>query len=431
MKMSAIDVWKLDVGVGPAEHGVYVDGYLYLAPTFRDEFWKVDPETGAILDRFRMPGHVWGAPLVDGSGLYGASTGGDLIKFRHDGVVVWRVNTGLDDFIAEAVVEAWGKCLAVQYPKGIALVDKAAGEILWVDEWSPEAPGGQEPTFDQETGVLWVCRPTAENGLVAYDAGGEKVHLINLPSPPTTYACPQIWSGYIVLVCRRHLVVLDRGSGRILWVRDFSTVNYGGEEQDSLSGGPRTLTHNGRVMVWTADGVFTCISISSGEEMWRLDFKSLGFASAECSDPWGYAGGAAVDGVFVILGRNNLPEDAGSPFSIDRNRLFMIDYNSGEIVYVSKPVYQMACCCKPIVAKGKVVIGSWYKDSEERTYRNFYNCWRIVPLESEPSESRVILDRDYAWLGGPHHGGYSRGCLLGVKKKPAREDAHNMACCGV
>lgn len=85
MKVSAIDAWKLDVGVGPAEHGVYVDGYLYLAPTFRDEFWKVDPETGAILDRFRMPGHVWGAPLVDESGIYGASTGGDVIKFRHDG----------------------------------------------------------------------------------------------------------------------------------------------------------------------------------------------------------------------------------------------------------------------------------------------------------------------------------------------------------
>ncbi|MCX8171847.1 MAG: PQQ-binding-like beta-propeller repeat protein, partial [Candidatus Bathyarchaeota archaeon] len=224
----------------------------------------------------------------------------------------------------------------------------------------------------------------------------------------------------IILVCRRHLVALDRGSGRTLWVKDFSKVNYGGEEQDSLSGGPRTLTHNGRVIVWTADGVFTCLNVADGEELWRLDFKSLGFASSECNDPWGYAGGAAVDGVFVILGRNNLPEDAESPFSINRNRLFIIKYDSGDILYISKPAYQMACCCKPIVAKGRVIIGSWYKDSEGRTYRNFYNCWKIIPLENESDGSRVLLDRDYTWLGGPHHGGYSKCCLLGVKRRHAR-----------
>ncbi|MEM1607327.1 MAG: hypothetical protein QXW55_04820 [Candidatus Bathyarchaeia archaeon] len=84
-----------------------MNGYLYLAPTFRDEFWKVKPETGTIVERYEMPGHVWGAPLVDISGIYGASTGGYVIKFRQDGSVVWRVNTGLGDFIAEAIVEAW------------------------------------------------------------------------------------------------------------------------------------------------------------------------------------------------------------------------------------------------------------------------------------------------------------------------------------
>jgi outer membrane protein assembly factor BamB len=407
--------WRLEVGVSPAEHGAYVDGYLYLAPTFRDEFWKVNPETGTILQRFKMPGHVWGAPWVDRSGLYGASTGGTIAKFSPDGQVIWSSNPGLGDFTSEAVAEAWGECLAVQYPRGIALVDKASGDILWSDEWTPEAPDGQEPTFDPETGLLWVCRPLTENGLVAYDLNGSKTRSADLPSPPTTYACPQLWSGYVMVVCRRHVVVFDRGSGRTVWTRDFSTVIYGGEEQDSLSGGPRTITHDGKVIIWTADGVFVCLDIRSGEELWTLDLKRLGYASTECSDPWGYAGGAAVDGILVILGRNNLPEGSGSPFSIDRNRLFAVDYRSGELIYVSEPVYQMACCCKPIVAKGKVIIGSWYKDTNGKTYPNFYNCWRISLTDA----SRTLLDRDYHWLGGTHHGGYSRGCMLGVKPSTA------------
>jgi len=75
----------------------------------------------------------------------------------------------------------------------------------------------------------------------------------------------------------------------------------------------------------------------------------------------------------------------------------------------------MACCCKPIVAKGRVIIGSWYKDSKGRTYQNFYNCWRIKL--SDNRRERIVLDRDYTWLGGSHHGGYSKGCLLGIERK--------------
>jgi hypothetical protein len=117
----------------------------------------------------------------------------------------------------------------------------------------------------------------------------------------------------------------------------------------------------------------------------------------------------AADGVFIILGRNNLPKGSDSPFTIDKNRLFIIDYENGELVYVSRLLYQMACCCKPIIARGKVVIGSWYKDPEGKTYSNYYNCWKINALD----ETRKILDRDYLWLGGLHHGGYSTSCLLG------------------
>ncbi|MEM2539308.1 MAG: hypothetical protein QXN85_02465 [Candidatus Bathyarchaeia archaeon] len=39
-------------------------------------------------------------------------------------------------------------------------------------------------------------------------------------------------------------------------------------------------------------------------------------------------------------------------------------------------------------------------------------------VRGESSGGRILLDRDYTWLGGSHHGGYSRGCLLGVKRKP-------------
>ena len=198
----------------------------------------------------------------------------------------------------------------------------------------------------------------------------------------------------------------------MIWSRDFSTVVYGDKVQDSLAGGPRVITQDGRVIVWTTDGVFTCLSIEDGGTLWTLDFKKLGYASDKCNDPWGYAGGAAVDGVFVILGRNNLPKGSDPNFAIDKNRLFMIDYRKGEIIYASEPIYQMACCCKPVVAKGKVIIGSWYEDSEGKTYSNLYNCWRISVVD----EKREVLDRDYLWLGGMHHGGYSKGCLLGLKR---------------
>jgi len=97
---------------------------------------------------------------------------------------------------------------------------------------------------------------------------------------------------------------------------------------------------------------------------------------------------------------------------MDKNRLFIIDYRAGRIVYASEPIYQMACCCKPIVAKGMVIIGSWYKDSEGKTYKNIYNCWKIILTD----DSRRVLDREYLWMGGMHHGGYSKGCLLGLKR---------------
>jgi len=414
LKLKAKRIWKLEVGIGPAEHGVYKNGFLYLAPTFRDEFWKVDPEKGTILKIFKMPGHVWGAPWVDETGIYGASTGGHIVKFSSEGETIWKSNPGLGDFTSEAVTEAWGGCIAVQFPKGIAIIDKEDGRILWCDEWSSEAPDGQEPTFDPETGLLWVCKPMAENGLVSYDLNGGKICSIDLPSPPTTYACPQIWTRYVLVICRRHVAVFNRKSGRKIWSRDFSIVTYGGESQDSLSGGPRVITRNGRVIVWTADGVFLCLNIANGEILWSLDFKRLGYASEECNDSWGYAGGAAVDGVFVILGRNNLPKDSGSPFAIDKNRLFIMNYMTGKLVYVSEPIYQMACCCKPIVADGRIIIGSWYKDSEGKTYQNLYHCWRI----DVENETRKILKRDYPWLGGIHHGGHSEGCLIGLKKPP-------------
>ncbi|MCD6469267.1 PQQ-binding-like beta-propeller repeat protein [Candidatus Bathyarchaeota archaeon] len=411
MKLKVEEIWRLKVGVGPAEHGVYKNGYLYLAPTFRDEFWKVDPEKGVILKAFKMPSHVWGAPWVDETSLYGASIGGHIVKFSLDGEVLWKSNPSLGDFTSEAVTEAWGGCLAVQFPKGLAVLDKSGGKILWCDEWSPEAAASQEPTFDPEASLLWVCRPTAKGGLVAYDLNGRKIHSSDLPTPPTSYACPQIWTRYVLAICRRHVAVFDRCSGRRVWSRDFSTVTYGGETVDSLAGGPRVVTYDGRVIVWTADGVFMCLSMENGDVLWTLDFKRLGYASAECNDPWGYAGGAAVDGVFIILGRNNLPESSGSPFAIGRNRLFIIDYKTGKFIYVSEPIHQMACCCKPIIANGKVIIGSWYKDSERQTYNNLYSCWRIRFTD----EPRKVLDRDYPWLGGLHHGGYSRGCLLGLK----------------
>jgi len=405
-------IWSLEVGVGPAEHGVYRKGFLYLAPTFRDEFWMVNAESGKILKTFKMPDHVWGAPWVDETGIYGASLGGHVIKFSSDGEILWKSNPELGDFKAEAVTEAWSEFLAVQFLRGIAILRKENGEILWSDEWTPEAPGAQEPTFDLETDLLWVCRPACKDGLVAYDLNGEKVFSADLPSLPTSYACPQLWTRYVVVICRRHVAVFDRGSGKMIWSRDFSTVVYGDKVQDSLAGGPRVITQDGRVIVWTTDGVFTCLSIGDGGTLWTLDFKRLGYASDKCNDPWGYAGGAAVDGVFVILGRNNLPKGSDPNFAIDKNRLFIIDYRKGEIIYASEPIYQMACCCKPIVAKGKIIIGSWYEDSEGKTYGNLYNCWRINVAD----EKREVLDREYLWLGGMHHGGYSKGCLLGLKR---------------
>jgi len=416
MRLAVSRVWRLEVGTSPAEHGVYKGGNIYLAPTFRDEFWKVEAEKGEVLATFKMPGNVWGAPWVDNTGLYGASTGGHIVKFSLDGDILWKVDLylSLGHFLSEAITEAWGKCIAVQFPKGIAVLDKNEGKVLWCDEWNPEQPqDGQEPTFDPETRLLWVCMPLKEKGLVAYDLNGKKCIIKDLPSPPPHYICPQIWSRFVLIVCKRHVTVFDRSSGKQVWVKGFSNVTYGGKNQDALEGGPRVITSDGKVIVWTADGTFYCMDITNGNILWTLDFKRLGYASIECNDLWGYAGGVAADGIFIILGRNNLPKSSDSPFTIDKNRLFIINYENGELVYVSEPVYQMACCCKPIVARSKVVIGSWYKDSKEQTYSNYYNCWKINVID----ETRKVLDRDYLWLGGLHHGGYSTGCLLGYKKK--------------
>ncbi|RLI26458.1 hypothetical protein DRO57_01065 [Candidatus Bathyarchaeota archaeon] len=409
MKFLIEELWSLDVGVGPAEHGVYKFGYLWLSPTFRNQVWKVDPATGKVLQVFSMPGKVWGAAWVDRDAVYSASDDGSVRRFTHDGEVVWSVNPGLGGFIAEAIVEAWNRYLAVQFPNGLAVLRKSDGGVVWSIEWSPIVNSGQEPTFTLDTGLLWVCKPTAEDNLEAYDLHGRRLHRFTLPSPPTTYACPQVWNNFMAVVCRDDVVVLDHVEGRVIWSRRFKPVEYGGKEFAALEGGPRVITPDGRLIVWTTDGVFHCFGMETGTALWRLDMVELGYASRDCNDPWGYAGGAAADGVLVILGRNNLPEGSGSPFEFRKNRLFLINYFDGSIAAVSKPKYQMACCCKPVVAGGRVVIGGWYEDSENRRYENRYYCWRLGPLEN-----RRVRDVDYEWLGGYHHGGYSVGTILGI-----------------
>ena len=399
----AREVWKVKVEKGPSEHGVYKLGYLWLAPTFMNEFWKVDPDRGAVVGRFQMPGIVWGAPWVDEDALYGASGGGFVRKFGMDGREVWTVNPGLGDFTAEAVVEAWSRYLAVQFPKGLAVLDKEDGTVVWSVEWSPEGPYSQEPTFDPETGLLWVCRPTAENNLVAFDREGRVVWRFTLPSPATTYACPQIWSRYLVVVCERHVVVVDRFSKKHLWSLDFGRVYYAGKPADALTGGPRTLTPDGKLLVWTIDGLYSCFDLENGVLLWRLDMGTLGYATRDSTTYWGYRGAVASGGLAVFLGCNNLPMDSDNPYGYDRNRLFILDYESGRLVYVSEPRYRLACCCKPILFRGRVVIGTWYKDSEDNEFPSYYYCWEI-----EDSSGRWgVDDRVYEWMGGWHHGGYS------------------------
>ncbi|RLF23780.1 MAG: hypothetical protein DRN15_04755 [Thermoprotei archaeon] len=399
--------WRLPVGVGPAEHGVYKLGRLWLAATYRNAFWEVDPESGRVLREFIMPGQVPGAPWVERDGLYGVSQGGHVRRFSLKGEILWTVNLDLGEFIGEAITEAWKEYIAVQFKNGIAIIRKSDGRVAWIDKWSHEVMAGQEPTYDEEQELLWVCRPLHRENLVAYDKNGDKTCSLTLPSPPTTYACPQIWNDYVVVVCSRHVVVVRKDEGIILWTKDYGTTKYGDKVWDSLIGGPRTLTIDGKVIVWTANGRFRCLDIASGRPIWRLDLEALGYVSSSCDDPWGYAGGVAVDGVFIILGRNNLPMNSGTAYDINKNRLFIVDYEKGEIFMTTDDVYMMACCCKPIVAKGKVIIGSWFKDSKGSKYEGYYYCWEIKSPEGEPE------DKDYEWMGGLHHGGYARGCLFG------------------
>ncbi len=214
----------------------------------------------------------------------------------------------------------------------------------------------------------------------------------------------------MAIICRRDVVVVDHLTGKIVWLKGFEPIKYGDWLPDHpLTSGPRTITPDGRLIVWSADGTIYCFSLGTGVELWRLSLINLGYASRECDDPWGYAGGAASDGVFIILGRNNLPASFNGLFKITKNRLFIIDYFNGSIVAVSEPKYQMSCCCKPIVAGGRVVIGSWYKDSEGREYPARYYCWKLKGLES-----RILRNVDYEWLSSHNHGGYAVGVILGI-----------------
>lgn len=346
-----------------------------------------------MLNEFIMPGHTWGAPWVEEKSLYGASMGGYVRRFLLDGRIVWTINPGLGDFISEAITEAWRSYIAVQFRKGIALVRKDNGQVIWFFRWDPEVAAGQESTYDSENELLWVCKPLKKDNLAAYDKYGGEVYLITLPSPPTNYACPQLWEDHILIICSRHIVVINRNEGTIIWSKDYGKVMYGGEEVDSLRGGPRVITTDGRVIIWTANGIFQCLEISSGRQLWRLEFESLSYASSLCTNPWGYAGGVAIDGVFIILGRNNLPSRYGTPYDICKNRLFIIDYRRGKILLTSKNIYMMACCCKPIAARGKVIIGSWFKDSEGKLYNAYYYCWRVNIPGVEPE------NKDFEWMG--------------------------------
>ena len=143
MNIKASRIWSLEVGKGPAEHGVYRDGNLYLAPTYNFEFWKVDPEKGSILKSFKMPGHVWGAPWVDETALYGASTEGYAVKFSLEGDILWKSNLGLGHFFSEAVTETWSKYIAVQFAKGIAILDKSMEKLCGVTSGIPRCKRGK------------------------------------------------------------------------------------------------------------------------------------------------------------------------------------------------------------------------------------------------------------------------------------------------
>ena len=267
----------------------FADGRL-LATTGYGELLSLDPKSGAISWRTRVPGPVRAAPTVINNRVFVVTVDNQLIAYSaNDGATLWT-HTGILEtagLLGAASPAADGSIVAVPYSSGELFALRAEnGRVAWSDNLAAVRRAGALSNLADIRGM-----PVIDRGLVMAVSHSGRMVAIDERSGGRAWEqeiggvdTPWVAGDFIfVLSNDGEVIALTRQSGRIRWVAPLARYE---DPQDRT--GP--IIWNGPVLaggrLWVANSVGELVSLSTenGQEQQRLELPGGAFIAPVVAD---------------------------------------------------------------------------------------------------------------------------------------------------
>jgi outer membrane protein assembly factor BamB len=208
----------------------------------------------------------------DGELLYIPSMGGDLVALRaSDGSEAFRVMTGGPVYATPHVED--GVVYFTSADHFIYAADARTGAVKWKTETGGSVLGGACVARDV------VCAGSTDTKIYGLDAGTGSIRW--------TVQGLNMYQSQVATDGERFFVggwdnrfrCIDAATGKELWVLKLGKP----EKLDWFSRFAPAIASpavgEGKVFISTNDGILHALEIESGKEVWRIDWKNMGYSS--------------------------------------------------------------------------------------------------------------------------------------------------------
>jgi outer membrane protein assembly factor BamB len=258
--------------------------------------------------------------------LYISSMAGDLVALNPtDGKEKFRAKTGGPIFCEPAVQD--GTVYFGSADHFVYAVDAGTGKEKW----------------KTETGAGIFAGPAVAKGVVCIGSSDTKIYGLDASTGS------QIWTAqganmfqtktatdgerFFVGGWDNHFRCIDAGNGKVLWDLELGRKTAAKDFSPFAPAITAPAVGDGKVFVSTNDGILHALKIESGEELWKIDWKNMGYSSPLYRD----------GRVYCALS--------------DQGRIFCVDANTGNFRWIAETrmvIYDSSFC----FGGGNVFIGN-------------------------------------------------------------------------